>query len=156
MFQEVAAHELFWKWGAQALLEIRHLRQTERLDEDDSWIFPILNNSADTATILPITTPEAFTLQQQQHEPERIPWFRSGARRRTTSSLGWHPGKRFSFREMSQKACKPEHYRWYRESVELRLIKDASCKDQTATRSWPRLASLFWTDGSAAHPHGQR
>ena len=121
--QQIAAHKLFWKWREQALLELRHLRQTERLDKDDSWIPTMLDNPADTATILPITTPAAFALQQQQHAPERPPWFRSGAGA-TASSVGCPPGKRFSIREMSQNGCKPEHYRWLKESVEFRLTKD--------------------------------
>lgn len=58
--QQIAAHKLFWKWREQALLELRHLRQTERLDKDDSWIPTMLDNPADTATILPITHPGRF------------------------------------------------------------------------------------------------
>ena len=152
--RQIAAHKLFWKWREQALLELRHLRQTERLDEDDGWIFTMLENPADTATILPITTPGAFALQQQQHAPERLPWFRSGAGG-TASPVGWPPGKRFSLREMSQNGCKPEHYGWLKESVEFRLTKDQSCRDRTTQRPWPQLASLFWTDGSAASRTGK-
>ena len=152
--QQIASHKLFWKWREQALRELRHLRQTERLDEDDRWIFTMLENRADTATILPITTLDAFALQQQQHAPEPLPWFHFGAGG-TASPVGWPPGKRFSLREMSQNGCKPEHYRWLKESVEIRLFKDQSCRDRTTQRSWPRLASLFWVDGSAASRTGK-
>lgn len=154
LFQQIAAHKLFWKWREQALLELRDLRQTERSEGNDSWISTVLDNPANTATILPITTPAAFALQQQQHEPERLPWFRSGAGG-TASSVGWPPGKRFSFREMSQNGCKPEHYRWLKESVEFRLIKDQSCRDRTKERFWPQLASLFWAN-PCCRPYGQR
>ena len=81
--QQIAAHKLFWKWREQALLELRHLRETERLDQDDYWIFTMLDNSADIATILPVTTPAAFALQQQQQQQQRtrekLPWSRSAA-----------------------------------------------------------------------------
>ncbi len=152
--QHIAGHKLFLKWREQALLELRHLRQTEHLDGDDSWISTMLDNPADTATVLPIITPAAFALQQQQHAPERLPWFRFEAGG-TASSVGWCPGKRYSFREMSQKGCKPEDYRWLNESMEFRLVKGQSCRDRTTQRSWPQLASLFWADGSAASRTGQ-
>ena len=157
LIQQITGHKLFWKWREQALLELRHLRQTERLDADDGWIFTMLDNSADTATILPITTPAAFALQQQQHAPKRLPWFRFGAGGMASSSVAWQPpGKRFSFRAMSQIGCKPEHYRWLKEGVETRFTKDQSCRDETTRRFWPYLARLFWTDGSGCEPHGQR
>ena len=158
--QQIAAHKLFWKWREQALLELRHLQETERLDQDDCWIFTALDNSADIATILPVTTPAAFALQQQQqqeqqqHTREKLSWFRSAARG-AASSLGGPPGKRFSVREMTQNRCKTEHYRWLKESVATRFTKDDSCLDGTTQRSWPQLARLFWTDGSGCQPHGQ-
>ena len=130
--QQIAAHKLFWKWREQALLELRRLRETERLDQDDCWIFTMLDDSADIATILPVTTPAAFASQQQQqqqqqqqkqqHTGEKLSWFRSAAGG-PASSLGCPPGKRFSVREMSQNGCKTEHYRWLKESVATRFTK---------------------------------
>lgn len=154
--QQIAGHKLFWAWREQALLEFRHLRQTERLDGDgdgdESCISTTSNNPADTANILPITTPAAFALRH--HTPELLPWFRSGAGG-TASSFGCPLGKRISFREMSQNRCNPKHYSWLKESVEFRLTKDPSCDDRTTQRSWPQLASLFWTDGLAASRTGK-
>ena len=152
--QHIAGHKLFLKWREQALLELRQLRQTECLDGDDSWISTMSDKPADTATVLPIITPAAFALQHQQHAPERLPWFRFGAGG-TASSVTLRTGKRFSFREMSQKECKPEYYRWLKESMEFRLVKGQSCRDRTTQRFWPRLASLFWADASAASHTGK-
>ena len=159
--RQIAAHKRFWAWRKQAVLELQQLRETERLgmaQGTDTFIPPMENvtwdhtdtgesrvcitfkDPTDITNILPITTPAEFALQQQ-HTPDHSPWSRSG-------SLGLPPGKRISFCDMPQIRCDPEHYRWLRQSVSLRLVKGSS---RGKSRLWTQLASLMWSiDGVAA------
>lgn len=157
MFQEIKAHKRFWAWRKQAAMEFQLLRETQRLSTEhlerttDTFISAIekvtwdpadigesknsitLKYTTDTTNILPITTPAAFALKYP-HMSDSRPWFRSGTEE-LDSPFGRPPGKRFSFCEMPQIQCKPEHYRWLQESVKVRLVKDLSYGDQAPQQS---------------------
>ena len=106
-----------------AVLELQQLRETQRLngehltrsdtlnpaiekvswnlvDTDECKISITLKFSTDTSNILPVTTPAAFAMKHQ-HTSNHRPWFPLGIEE-TGASFGRPPGKRFSFREMSQ------------------------------------------------------
>ena len=165
--RQITAHKRFWAWRKQAVLELQQLRETERLgmaQGTDTFIPPMENvtwdhtdagesrvsitfkDPTDITNILPITTPAEFALKQQ-HTSDHSPGFRSGTEE-MPSSPGLPPGRRILFSDMSQIRCDPEHYRWLRQSVSLRLVKGSS---RGKSRLWTQLASLMWSiDGVAA------
>ena len=169
MYQEIEAHKRFWAWRKQAVLELQQLRETQRLSTKhlerttDTFVSAIekvtwdpvdagesknsitLKYRTDTTNLLPITTPADFALKHQDTSDSR-PWLRSRTEG-TASPFGRPPGKRFSFCELPQIKCKPEHYRWLREGVKMRLVKGFSYGDQTPQNSsgpWTQLAKLMW------------
>ena len=168
--RQIAAHKRFWAWRKQAVLELQQLRENERLgrenlaqgtdtfipavekvtwdhtDTGESRVSITFSDPTDITNILPITTPAEFALKQQ-HTPDPSPLSRSGTEG-MASSLGFPPGKRISLCEMPQTRCNPEHYRWLRQSVSVRLVKGSSRKKP---RLWTQLARLMWSiDGVAA------
>lgn len=170
---EIQAHKRFWAWRKQAVSEMQQLRETQKLNSDTftrrieklTWepadieedtgerrISVTLKCPMDFANVLPITTPVAFRARQH-YTSDRRPWFRSGTEGK--ASTGRPPGKRFSFCEMPQIQCKPEHYRWLRESVGLRLVKGLSYDDQAPQSRlglWTQLTKLMWK-GEVATSH---
>ena len=164
--QRVASH-FFCAWRKQALSELQHLQETERLSREclgqdadtflaakDSMIghltqtLPAESYKCTTSsypnyltTILPITTPEAFRLKHP---------FPPDCSNRSARP----PGVRLFPCKTPQIPCGPDHCHWLKKSAGLQVYKGSDCDESTRRkrfRPWANWSNLIWGASTAAN-----